>query len=209
MSKKLLVSIFLILLFHIVGLIGMMGDQPSFFIRNTPVNLLLSAALLFWNQDEWKPFHLLALLIIFLGGFLAEVIGTGTGLLFGNYWYGKTLGFKLWNVPLLIGINWMMMIYLAGNLFLSFPVSAWKKSALAALLLVLLDFFMEPVAMHFDYWQWENATVPLTNYLSWYFISFLFLSLFFKAGFRKYNPLSAVLFTMQLLMFVVLYFKVR
>ncbi len=209
MSKKLLVSIFLVLLFHIVGLIGMMGDHPSFFIRNTPFNLLLSAALLFWNQDEWKPIHFLALLIIYSGGFLAEVIGTGTGLLFGNYWYGKTLGWKLWDVPVIIGMNWIMMIYLVGNLFIYMSLSIWKKSALAALLLVLLDYFMEPVAMSFDYWQWENATVPVTNYICWYFISFLFLSLFFKAGFRKYNPLSAVLFFMQLLMFVVLYFKVR
>ena len=205
MNKKLIVSLILIFVFHVVGLIGMKGDHPSFFIRNTPLNLLISVFLLLLNHDSWNKRQVYVLTAIFLGGFLVEVIGTNTGYLFGSYTYGKTLGLKLFNVPVVIGANWMMMIYVSGNLAEQLHIPVYLKAFLAAMLLVLLDFLIEPVAMHFDYWNWENDLIPLTNYLCWFIISFLFLSLFFKVGFKRYNPISGVLYCIQLVMFMVLH----
>jgi len=203
-SKKLLVSLIIVITFHVVGIIGMTGDQPSFFVNSTPFNLLLSAFLLFLNHHQWTVRQAMLLVIIFCLGFLAEVIGTNTGYLFGNYQYGKTLGFKVFNVPVVIGVNWAMQVYIAGNLVMQLGKNPYIRAFAGSILLVLLDYFIEPVAVEFDYWQWENNVIPLTNYACWFFISFVFLSLFFKSGFRQYNPLSGVLYVIQLLMFIIL-----
>lgn len=209
MSNKLLISFIFLIVFHLIGSIGLMGDQPGFFVRNTPLNLLLSVFFLLINHGKWSTGQVLGLTAIFIAGFTAEVIGTNTGYLFGNYWYGKTLGFKLFNVPLIIGLNWLMMIYVVGNIIQLLQLNDWLKASLGAFMLLILDYFMEPVAIYLDFWQWEDGRVPFTNYLCWFIISFLFLSLFFKIGFRKYNPVAAVLFLLQLMMFVVLYFRIR
>jgi putative membrane protein len=39
-----------------------------------------------------------------------EVVGVKTGLIFGEYKYGSTLGIKLFEVPLIIGFNWVFVI---------------------------------------------------------------------------------------------------
>jgi uncharacterized membrane protein len=203
-SVKLRLSLIVVIVFHITGMIGMSGDHPSFFIRNTPFNLLLSALVLFLNHRSWTANQVLALITIFLLGFFVEVIGTNTGYLFGNYHYGKTLGLKFWNVPVVIGINWMMQVYIAGNLVEQLPVPFILKATAGAMMLVLLDYFIEPVAIHFDYWSWDAGSIPATNYFCWFIISFLFLSLFLKTRFKQYNPLSGVLYLLQLLLFIIL-----
>lgn len=182
----------------------MLGAHPKFFIQNTPFNLVLSAFLLLINHSKWNRKEVYALCFLFVSGFFIEVIGSNTGYLFGNYHYGKTLGFQVFNVPLVIGINWMMQIYIVGNMLSRSKWALWLKAIIGSMLLVFLDYFIEPVAIRFDYWQWENDIIPLTNYLCWFIISFLFLSLYFKTGFRNYNPLSAVLYFIQLLLFVIL-----
>ena len=44
-----------------------------------------------------------------------ELVGTKTGMLFGDYSYGKVLGPALQGVPLIIGINWFIMMYCCGT----------------------------------------------------------------------------------------------
>ena len=49
-------------------------------------------------------------------GFLVEVIGVNYGIIFGNYTYGKVLGFKVLNVPLMIGVNWFFLSIACGGI---------------------------------------------------------------------------------------------
>jgi putative membrane protein len=44
-------------------------------------------------------------LIIAVAGFFIEAIGVNTGLIFGNYVYKTTLGWKFLETPLIIGVN--------------------------------------------------------------------------------------------------------
>ncbi|MBK7882949.1 MAG: carotenoid biosynthesis protein [Chitinophagaceae bacterium] len=50
------------------------------------------------------------LLICVCIGIAVEIIGVKTGFLFGNYSYGIVLGPKIQSVPILIGINWFIII---------------------------------------------------------------------------------------------------
>jgi len=203
-DKKLTISIIVVAVFYLVGIIGISGDQPGFFVRNTPLTLVLSAFLLLLNHKTWMKGEVACLLLLVIAGYFSEVTGVNTGYLFGNYHYGKTLGWKLWDVPVVIGLNWMMLVYITGNLVHQWRMHFLLQATIAACLMLALDYFIEPVAIKLDYWQWENNSIPLFNYLCWFIISFIFLSLFLKTGFRKYNGMSGVLYVLQLLIFIIL-----
>jgi putative membrane protein len=140
-----------------------------------------------------------------LAGFFIEVIGVNTGQVFGFYTYGTALGIKLWATPLLIGVNWLILVYCTGVFLETFNLkSQWLFSALGAGILLGLDFLIEPVAIRFNYWSWFEGVIPIQNYLGWYIFSF-FLFLFFSGlNFNKKNKAAVVLLFAQLCFFLAL-----
>jgi putative membrane protein len=77
----------------------------GFFAGFTSVNLFLMSIILFLNFKLNSKLQILSILSIFLIGMITESLGVNYGLIFGNYEYGNNLGFKLFGVPFLIGIN--------------------------------------------------------------------------------------------------------
>ncbi|MEO8711797.1 MAG: carotenoid biosynthesis protein [Parafilimonas sp.] len=225
MNKKYVlrnVALFIALLFHVCGLIGILFTQyKDWFIHSTYINLLLMAALIMITHPKKnKNFYLFFISAIIIG-FAAEVLGVNTGLLFGVYNYGTVLGIKLFNVPLIIGINWFIIIYCAGMLTQSYEnfmlkrinakgIIINKRMMIASFIMdacflaVLFDWVMEPVAQKLGYWQWENSKIPQYNYISWLIISALLLAVFRKLNKDKRNLFAVHLFIIQLLFFLVL-----
>lgn len=199
------------------GLIGLMAATYAagiagllipltrpYFLALTPLNLLLSAGILFsFHTDRNRAFILFCTLSFFTGFFI-EVAGVASGLIFGEYTYGETLGFKLMEVPVIIGINWLMLIYSTGIICSKMRVHVLLKAAAASSLMVLLDLFIEPVAIYFDFWSWGNFPVPFRNYIAWFIISFVLHLLFFTLPFNKENPAAKFLYLFQLVFFLIL-----
>jgi putative membrane protein len=80
------------------------------FITITPLNLLFAALFLFYGR--WPSRRVLFTgLAVFAASFLVEAVGVNTGMIFGSYSYGSALGPKLWNTPVIIGLNWFVLIY--------------------------------------------------------------------------------------------------
>ena len=163
------IAIFIIVIFHIVGFVGFMIN-PTYFKLLSPVNLLLSFGLIVLMSQQTKWQFYLALGVVALLGFFVEVLGVKTELIFGSYHYGQSLGYKVLSVPLLIGINWSMLLYCTAQL------SKFKNNILNALfgavLMVGLDFFIEQNAAKFDFWHWKLGVIPFQNYIAWFSISF-------------------------------------
>ncbi len=147
------------------------------------------------------------MLIIMAAGFAAEWVGVHKHWLFGNYNYGATLGFKLSDIPLMIAVNWFLLVYATGVLLQKVPVkTAWIKILCGGFLLVLLDLLIEPVAVRFNYWHWFGNIVPVKNYVCWLLLSMLFLTLFHQFKFKPQNWFTPVLLIVQFLFFAVLNF---
>jgi putative membrane protein len=225
-SKKNL-AIFIALLFHVSGFIGIaFTPYKSWFIQTTWFNLVLMAVLLIYtNEDNSKHFWYFVA-TSFAVGFLVEVIGVNTGLLFGNYTYGKPMGFKLFNVPILIGVQWFVTIYCCG--VITYNIQRWIESRVlketgkmpemqhynkiqiislvidGALLAVILDYTLEPIAQKLGYWTWANQKIPIYNYVCWFVISAILLLLLRKFRFKKVNHFALHLFIIQLLFFIAL-----
>lgn len=195
--------IFIILpLMYLAGIIGLNTPLLSPYFRLlTPYNLLASLALLLVFHTDWRRSFVYYCLLAFSVGFLVEVAGVHTGLVFGAYAYGPTLGFKVAEVPLVIGTNWLMLTYLCGNLADRLPGGILLKVLVAAALMTLLDVLIEPVAIRLDFWQWQEATIPLQNYVAWYAVSAALFFVFFSLPFKKTNTVAPLLLALQFLFF--------
>jgi len=144
-------------------------------------------------------------LLIFISSIIVEWLGVHKHWIFGDYSYGQTLGIKTAEIPLIIGVNWFLLIYSAGVLMQRTRIRSILIRVIAgALILVLLDLIIEPVAQHFDYWHWANSTVPLKNYACWFLVSVVMLFVFEKFGFRKQGIVAPVFLLVQFVFFMVL-----
>lgn len=210
MLNKKNISIAVIIIFHLVGLIGFSVDELiTLFKILVPAHLLLMTFILFFNHKDWNKHFYVFLFSIFLFSFAIEAIGTNTGKIFGSYTYLTTLGYKIFNTPLMIGINWLILVYSAGvyihRLIPSDSASSvFIKSLMGAALLTIIDFFIEPIAIKFDYWVWQAVEVPTQNYVAWFITAFVFMLVFNKLNFNKSNPIAHILLIVQSLFFVLL-----
>lgn len=199
----------IVILLHVVGAFGCMIESlKPIMLTLTPVNLLISAGVLIYSDEEAKSKIFTLVILSFFIGFIVEVVGVQTGVIFGSYEYGETLGFKAFDVPLIIGVNWFILTYLFGSLSNYLHVHRIVKILLAALGMVLLDFFIEPVAIFLDYWNWESSKVPFQNYIGWFIIAFILQIIYNMLGLKKINKVVISLFLAQLAFFMLLLFFV-
>lgn len=197
-------AVFVLLVFHLVGFLGISSQYQSLFLRLTPFNLLLTAGLLFWQQlierKALRNFFVFALLI----GFIAEMIGVQTGFPFGDYQYGDALGPKVWGTPLVIGVNWFIVAIGARSLAERlFRIRAFQIFG-AALLMVGLDFLIEPVAIQIDFWTWDGGSIPWQNYAGWLGLGLLMQGAYFYWIPKTKNPLALPVLGVQTLFFTAL-----
>ena len=199
-------SIIFIIIFHVVGLVGfLLPDYHDFFMSFVPYHLLLMAGILIANQKEFSKTFWMGVIAIILAGIIVEMIGVATGAIFGHYTYGETLGLKIADVPLLIGVNWLILVFCVGAVLKKyFKHQRNLKSLIGAFVLMIIDVLIEPVAIKFDYWSWQDQIVPLQNFVAWFIIAFLMLRAYYELDFRKSNKVAGVLLICQIVFFIVL-----
>jgi len=165
-----IISIGIIWLFHICGMIGISYGNKEFFLAFTPINLFISFVLLFINQVQLEKSELNAALIIFFIGMISEILGVNYGLIFGDYVYLDNLGFKVLGVPVLIGVNWIILTFITGSMSSYIIKNKYIAALTGAILMILLDLIIEPVAPLLGFWIFDLPTVPLQNYIGWFII---------------------------------------
>lgn len=171
---KIQVSVFAIWLVTLTGMLGIWLGAGDWFLPKTPFNLLLGLVLLYWNFPMRNGLRSLSVWsLVYVIGMGVEVVGVNTSLLFGTYQYGENLGPKLFGVPLLIGINWVVLTFLTATICHRFIKHKWLAPVCGAVLMVALDFFIEPVAPVFDFWHWDGDRAPLRNFVDWFVVSFI------------------------------------
>lgn len=193
------------------GALGMAWPATrSFFLLFTPYALLFGAAHLLWFEMNRAAGLGLALLTIWFAGFLVEWAGVATGLVFGSYAYGSVLGFKVLGVPLIIGINWTILIYAAAQFSHRLAISAWLRPFVGATAVTLSDVLIEPVAVFFDFWTWDYVpfdslfVAPWQNYMAWWLFSFLVLVGLEMLKISSQNPVLMRYWLFQLAFFLLL-----
>jgi putative membrane protein len=127
----------------------------------------------------------------------AELLGTSSGLPFGEYHYTPLLGYRVLGlVPFAIPISWFYMLYgsvaIVGRLRPARDDAAtrWTWAALAGLVLLAWDVSMDPAMVKTAHWVWGSGSrflgaelpawvdafftrdvfygMPLSNWFGWY-----------------------------------------
>lgn len=209
-KEELKVRIFL-LIFYSVGISGFLFPATrDLFLKLTPLAILLSfSALILFHQLPYDRKTIVAFSSVFIGTWCIEAIGVATGSIFGNYTYGSGLGIKILNTPLLIGLNWLLLIYCTSCITEGFDLAPGLKVLIASLLMVVYDFIMENVALDLEMWSFEGGMPPVKNYVSWFLIAIIIHSAFRLAGIKTINRIAPFVFILQSLFFILLIFLFR
>ena len=219
MDQRTKLATILALAMHLAGLFGLFFGLDEAFRQLTPFNLLAMFGLVLYTlpKDQVRKF-LIFLAIAFTLGFSAEMVGVKTGLLFGQYSYGTALGPKVNGVPLLIGMNWFIVVYGSGMLAILIrsylarlvpakaAYSRWIGFSViidGALFATLFDWIMEPAATKLGLWTWQGGQVPMLNYLTWFLLSVIILAIFRQLK-LKHHAFAVNLLLIQALFFLVI-----
>jgi putative membrane protein len=125
-------------------------------------------------------------------GNVFENSGVRTGFPFGHYNFTGLMGPKVLDVPIMLGMAYVGMAYLAwtmARLILGDagrPLSGSRIATVplvAGFLMTAWDFSMDPVwSTILHAWVWRDGGsyfgVPVSNFLGWYFTVFCFYQLF-------------------------------
>ncbi|RZP10300.1 MAG: carotenoid biosynthesis protein [Flavobacteriales bacterium] len=199
-NKK--ISIGIIWLFHLSGLVGLLYIDKNLFASLTPLNLFISSTLLFVNQKSLKKKEVIIVFLIFSIGMIAEILGVNYGLIFGKYDYGDNLGLKLLGVPLLIGLNWVVLTFICGSISNHFIKNKYLSIVVGIIFMLIIDITLEPIAPTLDYWEFSGSIAPIQNYIGWAFTSLLTLYIYQFYYSSKEFTFSINLFLAQFLFFV-------
>lgn len=210
-NNTLTISIILLLIFYGVGLINVLNGNESI-MRLSYVNLIISTLVLFANHKSWNTRIIFSLILVGLFGYTIEVIGVHTGVLFGEYTYGESLGFKVFEVPIVMGLNWIILCYIG----LKFGVLLFKNNILsvlfASVVMTSLDFLIEPVAVRYDFWMWFKDgietpnSIPVQNYIVWFIFAVLLNTILVSNIRKSENKLWPYLLITMTVFFVTLNF---
>ena len=201
---RLRVTAFSFIVFYGVGASGILIPATrQIFISLVPFALLLSAVgLWLFHSFPLSGKSLLTLGLIYILGLSVEIAGVRTGVIFGPYHYGETLGPKILQTPLLIGLNWLMLSYCFADVAQRISPSPAIRIGLASVGMVVYDLILEQVAPALDMWHWAGGTVPMRNYMAWFVISMLFTVLLSRI--KIHNPLAVIILICQITFFLAL-----
>jgi putative membrane protein len=193
----------ILIVFYTVGIVGThISEFKDSFFSLSYFNLILSFVILILARNDKNKVFWGFLGFAFFIGMLAEWIGVHTGLLFGDYYYGKNLGYKVVDVPLVIGINWAMLTVVSSSLVSKLNSNNLIKILLSAFVMTLFDAIMEPVAISSDFWLWKEGVIPFYNYVCWFIISLILQAVYYRFKLVESNKVHDLLFLCMTIFFV-------
>ena len=177
-AKKILISNKEIAFLYIIFFVGIIGHLyhhlQNLMLLLTPATLLLTGLIvLFYSYKSSTNNFLLWAALTYIITFILEAIGVKTGMIFGRYTYGSTLGIKLFEVPLIIGFNWVFVILGSISISRIITTNLYLGSLISAFIAFVFDLILEPIAIKLDYWTWAEGIIPLQNYLAWFVIALI------------------------------------
>jgi putative membrane protein len=150
-NNKIYLSVFFIFLFNIIGAVALCFPVlRETILKLTPLNLLLILGMFLYANNDFSLSFLKTILVVFIIGYFIEVLGVRFKFIFGEYYYGETLGLKILNTPLIMGVNWLTLSVS------TFGIAAYifKPKILiviaASVLMVLTDMLIEPISASLD-----------------------------------------------------------
>jgi uncharacterized membrane protein len=124
--------------------------------------------------------------VMLVSGYLIEYAGVKTGYPFGEYLYTDKLQPQLFGVPAAISLSWVIVVVSSFLIvFSNDGKNLFSKVVYSSLIVLGLDLMLEPFAAFINqFWVWRAGFVPIQNYVSWFAVAVIFITLLYRL-FRK------------------------
>lgn len=105
--------------------------------------------------------------------YIIEIIGVSTGLPYGEFEYGVSLGPMLFDVPLALPLFFIPLVfnsYLLSTLLFDFTDRRILRVPTVVLIVILIDMILDPAAVSLGLWSYSQGIyygVPIQNYIGW------------------------------------------
>ncbi|KPK62612.1 hypothetical protein AMJ83_10370 [candidate division WOR_3 bacterium SM23_42] len=199
------IFIFILYSFYAMGILGHLFDKTyPHMMTLTPFVLLVFGLAVLLRTTGCDRKLLIWCLAAYILTFTIEAIGVYSGVVFGEYYYGTTLGIKLFRVPLVIGFNWVIVVLGAITIAKKFSSNKQFTALLAASFTVVFDIPLEVVAVNLNYWQWTPGFVPIQNYIAWFVVAFVVALSFGYLRFETKGKVIIHYFFIQFIFFILI-----
>lgn len=155
---------------YAAGIIGTHFNDE--FLKLSFVSLIIPI-ILFLIRLQPSLKNLFLLVVVFIITFFAEWIGVNYGWIFGEYIYGDSLGFKIGGVPLMIGVNWVLLSIVSRQALFGIIKNKYLVALLSPIIMLIIDLILEPIAPELNFWNWNNIDVPISNYRDWFIVALI------------------------------------
>jgi len=207
-KNKISIACLLILFFNVFGSVLLFFKPVNEIVLHlTPINLLGILVLFLWANADYSFKLFKTISLIYIIGILVEVLGVNLNIIFGDYYYGNSLGPKIYGTPLIIGINWLTLS--VATYGISSYIFRHKTFIIlfASIFMVFTDYIIEPLAGVLDFWHWSLDEIPIQNYIAWFFVSLIIQLILVKGNFKFNIKLCCALIFSQILFFIIQYFN--
>lgn len=190
--------------FFALGFVGLAIPYTfPFFIMLTPLAVVVALAMLIMGHESptnWRFF--VAMGIVFVFSYVVEFLKVHAFFLGDVFLFGNSFGPMLFNIPLMIGLGWIALLYMCAAIAEQLQTNTIMKVLAASGLVVFFDIVLELVAHRLDlwYWMWE---IPLWNYVMW-FASALLMFTIMKLFKVKIDNKIALTMYVSLIVFMLL-----
>lgn len=199
-------------IFYSVGfaLFALPVTRPLFLFI-LPLSLLFVFAAVLLHHKRWDTVFVLYGAGVMVISFFTEMAGVRTGLIFGSYTYLGSLGIKLYDTPLMIGVNWFMLTYCSAAI-MSYAskrsggvIGSAVKITGGALLMLFYDFIAELVAPVMNMWEFTGTYPPVQNFVMWFVLALTFHIVLSALKIKATGKPAMALFGSQLVFFLLIY----
>jgi putative membrane protein len=199
------ITLFLFII-YLVGVAGIsIHFTSAFFAGLIPIIILLSFfTCLIYHKPAFDNTTILVFLAIVVSSFFIEAAAVKYGFIFGNYSYGTSLGFQVIGAPLIIGLNWLLLVYCTAALTENLNQGIIIKVIVASLLMLFYDLLLEISAPFLNMWSFEEGKIPVRNFIAWFAIALFFHSLVKIARVKIINTVAQQVFAIQIIFFILI-----
>ncbi len=168
--------------FFVLGFVGLAIPYTlPFFVILTPLAIVVALGMLIMGHErptDWRFF--VAIGIVFALSYVVELLKVHVFFVENVFMFGDSFGPMLLNIPLIIGLSWVALLYICAAIAERLNTNVVVKVLASSGLVLLFDIALELVAHKLDFWYWTWG-IPIWNYVMWFvsaLIMFTIMKLF-------------------------------
>lgn len=138
---------------------------------------ILAVLVIFFKERKNKEL-LETLVLAILYGLILEIINVHNS---GTYAYGDDFLLQIYSIPVVIGIGWAIIYYVAEKSVENYNLKWWQAPLFMSIIALAIDLAIDTVAIRLGFWKWlipldqEWFGVPYDNLFGWLAVVWTFV----------------------------------